>query len=65
MLLVDHMISGELILYPPFLTAGIDKIIPEVITVGVPMTIVVFSAWIVMIIVSAKFRKTELHAKSS
>jgi hypothetical protein len=64
MLLVDHVISGELVPYPPFLTAGIDKIVPEVIAVGIPMTIIVFAAWIVMIAVFSKSNKPALNGKS-
>jgi hypothetical protein len=45
MLIVDHLHSGELVPYPPFLTAGIDSIATEVFEVGVPMTMIVFLTW--------------------
>jgi hypothetical protein len=63
MLLVDHVISGELLPYPPFLTAGIEKIIPEIFAVGVPMTLIVIAAWILMIIFSSKSVKRTAHAE--
>lgn len=55
MLLVDHLISGEFILSPPFLTAmntpeETVKMVEEITTTGVLMTLAVFSLWIVLIL---------------
>jgi len=52
MLIVDHILSGEFILYPPFFTRGISEIIFEVLKIGVPMTLAVFVIWIVMVIIT-------------
>lgn len=64
MLLVDHVISGEIVAYPPFLTAGVEKIVPEIFQVGVPMTIVVFVAWMTMLVVAAKSNKPVSKGKT-
>jgi len=64
MLIVDHLRSGELVPYPPFLTAGVEKIVPEVFQVGVPMTIVVFVAWMAMLVVAAKANKPVSKGKT-
>jgi len=49
-LLVDHIISGELSWRFPFLTAlgygdGVSVILKEMLTVGVPMSVVVTVIW--------------------
>jgi len=65
MLIVDHLHSGELVPYPPFLTAGIDAIIPEVLEVGVPMTIIVFLMWGLMVSVANRWdQKKEFAAEA-
>jgi len=53
-LVVDHLASGELVPYPPFLTAGMDKILPEIFIVGIPMTLAVILVWAIMVIASNK-----------
>ena len=54
MLIVDHMISGELVLYPPFFTAGREVAWREILSVGVPMTIVTFVVWGIAVAVANK-----------
>lgn len=48
-LAVEHVLSGELVPWPPFLTAatpaGMPALIQEMIVVGLPMTGAVFAAW--------------------
>ncbi|MFA6296211.1 MAG: hypothetical protein WC663_02575 [Patescibacteria group bacterium] len=56
-LVVDHLASGELILRFPFLTRSLSDIVPEIIKVGIPMTIAIFSAWIIMVFLSLKIKK--------
>ena len=57
MLIVDHIISGEVVLYPPFLTAmqkpaDIPAMLREIATVGGAMTMAIFMAWSIMVIVA-------------
>ncbi|MFA6963941.1 MAG: hypothetical protein WC227_04530 [Patescibacteria group bacterium] len=49
MLLIDHIKNGEIVLYFPFFTAGYETIIKEIWHNGVPMTLMVIAAWLVMI----------------
>lgn len=53
MLVVDHVLNGEIVPDYPFFTAGFAQIWHEILRVGVPMTAVIFSIWAVMVIVSA------------
>ncbi|OGY72495.1 MAG: hypothetical protein A3H61_03240 [Candidatus Jacksonbacteria bacterium RIFCSPLOWO2_02_FULL_44_20] len=50
MLAVDHIINGEIILAPPFFTAGADKLINEILLVGVPMTLVILVVWLIAVL---------------
>jgi hypothetical protein len=59
MLTVEHYAHGELILYPPFLTAMgnyIDILImlKEMVTVGGTMTLAIVAVWIIMVFVYNK-----------
>jgi hypothetical protein len=45
MLMVEHVAHGEIIPYPPFLTAGILEVLPEMLSVGGPMTLASVSFW--------------------
>ena len=54
MLVVDHLMTGELVPYPPFLTAMNNPaeqavMFQEIATAGVVMTLLVFAMWFVMI----------------
>ncbi len=54
MLIVDHLMTGELVPYPPFLTAmdnPADTVVmfQEIATTGVFMTLLVFAMWFGMI----------------
>jgi len=44
-LAIEHIAHGEVVPYPPFLTAGLEHVIPEMVTIGVPMTISVSGVW--------------------
>ena len=52
MLIVDHIISGELVPYAPFFTAGPSKIFFEILHVGVPMTLTTIVLWAIMVVVA-------------
>ena len=65
MLIVDHVINGELTWRFPFLTAislegGGGVMLREMLTVGVPMALVLTAAWVVWTL--AKERKARLAA---
>lgn len=52
MLVVDHIINGELTWQFPFFTAlnelhGVEVMLKEMLTVGVPMSLVLTAAWAV------------------
>ena len=53
MLAVEHIAHGEIVLYPPFLTAGLSEVLPEMLRVGVPMTLAIFLIWGIMVAVAA------------
>lgn len=55
MLLIDHIISGEIIFSPPFFTAGFDQISRELLVVGLPMTLATIFAWAVAVFFKIKF----------
>lgn len=64
MLAVEHIAHGEIVLYPPFLTAGLPEVLPEVLRVGVPMTLSVFLVWGIMVVVAAKMSKKVKYAEA-
>lgn len=51
MLLVDHVLSGEIVFYFPFFTAGQDEIIREILAVGIPMTFALLLFWLILVLV--------------
>ena len=64
MLAVEHIAHGEVVLYPPFLTAmqtpaEIPAMLQEMAVVGGTMTIAIVSIWAVMVYVYNK--KSELQ----
>jgi len=58
MLAVEHIAHGEVVLYPPFLTAGFHEVLPEMLRVGVPMTLFILLIWGVMVAVAARMSKS-------
>ncbi len=58
MLAVEHIVHGEIVLYPPFLTAGLPEVFPEMMRVGIPMTLSIFLIWGIMVIVAARMNKS-------
>jgi len=57
MLAVEHICHGEVVLYPPFLTAGLPEVFPEMMRVGIPMTLSIFLIWGIMVTVAAIMSK--------
>lgn len=59
MLIVDHVASGELVFYPPFLTAmknpaDIPVMLQEIFTIGGSMTLAIIIVWAIMVYVANK-----------
>lgn len=66
-LALEHVAHGEVVPYPPFLTAGLEHVIPEMLTVGVPMTVATSGVWALMVLtveghLSRLFRPSRLGA---
>ena len=62
MLAVEHIAHGELVLYPPFLTAmqnsaDIPVMLQELVTIGGTMTIVIVLVWTIMVLAANKAAK--------
>jgi hypothetical protein len=57
MLAVEHLSHREIVPYPPFLTAGLPEVWPEMMRVGIPMTLIIFLIWGVMVAVAARVNK--------
>ncbi|MFH0737316.1 MAG: hypothetical protein V1827_01560 [Candidatus Micrarchaeota archaeon] len=56
---VEHYINGEIVPWPPFLTAmsspaGTATMLAEMMSVGIPMTLALVSVWAVMVVVYEK-----------
>ncbi|MEM3402875.1 MAG: hypothetical protein QW179_00055 [Candidatus Hadarchaeales archaeon] len=54
MLAVEHIAHGEVVPYPPFLTAGLSEVLPEMLGIGVPMTISIVALWGAMVGINLK-----------
>jgi len=57
MLAVEHISHGEVVPYLPFLTAGLSEVLPEMLKIGVPMTLSIFLIWGIMVTVAARVSK--------
>jgi len=51
-LAVEHVFHGEIVPYPPFLTAGFSEALPEMLMVGVPMAIAATGIWASMVLIT-------------
>lgn len=63
---VEHVASGEIVPWPPFLTAMSNPadtaaMFGEIIAVGIPMTIALAFVWAVMVVVYEKFMQLKLQ----
>lgn len=59
MLAVEHIAHGEVVPYPPFLTAmknpaEIGVMVKEMITVGGAMTLAIFGVWLAMVAIAKR-----------
>ena len=68
MLVVDHIINGELTWRFPFFTAlenagGGAVMLREMLTVGVPMSLVITALWAVYALVKERRRKVKLSTE--
>jgi len=57
MLMVEHVAHGEIVPYPPFLTAGLFEIMPEMLSVGGPMAVFSASLWASVVVVNELITK--------
>ncbi len=60
MLAVEHIAHGEIVMFPPFLTAmqtpsEIPVMLQELATVGITMTIAIVCIWMIMVYIYNKF----------
>lgn len=54
---VDHIASGEIVPYPPFLSAMANPadtaaMVGEIISVGIPMALALVGVWVAMVAIS-------------
>jgi hypothetical protein len=59
MLAIEHIAHGEVVFYPPFLTAmqnpaDIPVMLQELATVGGTMTIAIVVAWIILVAITSR-----------
>ena len=59
MLAVEHIAHGEVVLYPPFLTAmenpsDVPVMLHEMATIGGTMTVTILFIWIIMVAISQR-----------
>lgn len=62
MFAIEHIIKGEVVFYPPFLTAIKNPadtlaMLKEITTIGIAITIAVFIVWMIMVFISIKATK--------
>jgi len=57
MLAIEHIAHGEIIPYPPFLTAGLPEILPEMLSIGVPMAMANVGIWATMVLISNRMAR--------
>lgn len=62
MLAVEHIARGEIVPFPPFLTAirnptDIPIMLKEIATIGTAMTMAIFLVWAIMVLVANKVEK--------
>ena len=64
MLIIEHITHGEVVFFPPFLTAMKSPsdtmvMLKEIATIGVSMTIAIFIAWMIMVLVVNKIEEIQ------
>jgi hypothetical protein len=63
MLVVEHIAHGEIVPYPPFLTAGMSEILPEMLAVGIPMAVFCTSTWTGIVVINEALIKEKMKVK--
>ncbi|MCS7131158.1 MAG: hypothetical protein NZ934_00275 [Hadesarchaea archaeon] len=63
MLAVEHLAHGEIVPYPPFLTAGLPEVLSEMLRVGVPMALACTFLWVGMITIAPRLNLTKAMEK--
>ncbi|MBP9760458.1 MAG: hypothetical protein KBD24_03805 [Candidatus Pacebacteria bacterium] len=63
MLIVEHIAHGEVVPFPPFLTAmnnpaDIPVMLGEIATIGTAMTLAILATWAVMVVVANRVEKS-------
>ncbi len=48
-LIPEHIYHGEVVIYPPFFTKGLSEMLPEIVRVGVPMTVAAVVIWAALV----------------
>jgi len=64
MLIIEHIAHKEVVPYFPFFTAGWSEMWPEILRIGVPMTIAIFAVWGIMVLVANFLPKSSLTLKA-
>jgi hypothetical protein len=59
MLVIDHIANGEIVAYPPFLTAmqnpaAIPSMVQEIVIVGGAMTLTIIFIWAILVAVTSR-----------
>jgi hypothetical protein len=59
MLVIDHIANGEIVAYPPFLTAmqnpaAIPSMVQEIVIVGGAMTLTIIFIWAILVAVTTR-----------
>jgi len=59
MLAIEHIAHGEIVLYPPFLTAmqnpaAIPSMVQEIVTVGGTMTLAIVLLWLILVAITSR-----------
>ena len=59
MLVIDHIANGEIVAYPPFLTAmqnpaAIPSMVQEIVLVGGAMTLAIIFIWAILVAVTSR-----------
>ena len=65
MLIVDHIANGEIVFYFPFFTREWSQIWPEILKIGLPMTVVIFAFWAMVVWISIGLKKRALTFNKS
>jgi hypothetical protein len=70
LLAIEHIWHGEVVPWPPFLTAmnnpaDVGPMLHEIATVGVTMAVLITAVWGVMLLISSRIEKRAAHAPAA